>query len=159
MFRGPVPSEMFAPEAPGPCFFPLCLLLLGHIDRPTWEKAWQRVEEWVVRSLADHGCLSSTHRPLGSQLPEPSPGHVRVGQDGVGWSAWHMAWRPSGGLCMQQSGGQGDRCFLNTHSAQEWGTYTHEVEISSQSGREESRRGPCQHWRGFSVRPSVRASR
>ena len=113
---------------------PLCLLLLSHIDRPNREEAWQRVEEWVVRSLADLGCLSSTHRPLGSQLPEPSPGHVRVGQDGVGWSAWPMAQRPSGGLCMQQWGGQGDRCFLNTHSAQEWGTLHTQafgVEISS----------------------------
>ena len=40
---------------------PLCLLLLSHIDRPNREEAWQRVEEWVVRTLTDLGCLSSTH--------------------------------------------------------------------------------------------------
>lgn len=121
MSRGPVPSEMFAPEAPGPCFFPALPSALGHTDRPNREEAWQRVEEWVVRSPADLGCLSSTHRRLCSQLPEQGPGHVKVGQDGVGWSARHIAWRPSGGLCMQQWGEQGDRSFLHTHSAQEWG--------------------------------------
>lgn len=76
----------------------------------------------MVRSLAGLGCLSGTHGPLSSRLREQGPGQGSAGgeQDGVSWSAWHTARRPSGGLCMQPWEGQGDRCFPNTYSAQGW---------------------------------------